>query len=354
MATNFDDFRLAVEALSGGKNTVKLDDLGMPSVMVPLPALTYADVMTGGTADKLPGFLIENAERKMYVSKFLNIIVNNRAYSLPMKDPRASINFDAALAACRTKGEGWGLNTAGLWAAIMSWCYKNNTIPRGNTNYGAAHDAAHEKGIGTHMADATRVGRTATGSGPATWYHDLTTTGIADLVGNVWEWTAGLRLVNGEIQIIPYSDALKSSVNLGAASTDWKAIMPNGSLVAPGTAGTLKYDGETAGGGIRINTEIEFTTDAMGVDKYTTKAFGSIAAKSGVSIPQIMYGLGLAPISGYSYQGLMYLRNHEAERLPSRGGSFSSTSYAGLGALRLDDPRSNVSADIGFRSAFYE
>ena len=31
---NFDDMKLAVEALSGGKNTVLLDDRGMPSIMV--------------------------------------------------------------------------------------------------------------------------------------------------------------------------------------------------------------------------------------------------------------------------------------------------------------------------------
>lgn len=353
MATNFDDFRLAVEALSGGKNTVKLDDVGMPSVMVPLTSLTYADIMSGGTTDKLPGFLIENVEKKMYVSKFLNIVVNNRAYSLPMKDPRASIDFDTALAACRAKGEGWGLNTVGLWAAIMNWCYKNQTVPRGNTSYGASHSATHEKGVPTHMYTATQVGRTATGSGPATWYHDLTTTGIADLVGNVWEWTAGLRLVNGEIQIIPYSDALKSSVNLGAASTEWKAVMPDGSLVAPGTAGTLKYDGETATGGIRINTEIEFTTSTM-ANTYAAKAFGSIVAKTGVVIPQILYGLGLAPISDYSYDGTMYLRNHEAERLPIRGGGFIYGADAGLGALNLGNPRSIVDVYVGFRSALYE
>ena len=35
--SNFDDFKLSVEALSGGSNTVKLDDIGMPSVMFVLP-----------------------------------------------------------------------------------------------------------------------------------------------------------------------------------------------------------------------------------------------------------------------------------------------------------------------------
>ena len=32
--SNFDDLKLAVEALTGGKNTVLLDDVGLPSIMV--------------------------------------------------------------------------------------------------------------------------------------------------------------------------------------------------------------------------------------------------------------------------------------------------------------------------------
>ena len=351
MATNFDDFKLAVETISGGRNTVKLDDIGMPSVMVPFPTLTYADIMSGGTTDKLPGFLIENVEKKMSISKFPNIVVNNRAYSLPTKDPRANITFDAALAACRAKGGNWGLNTFALWAAVMSWCHKNNTIPRGNTNYGSAYNFSYEKGIPSYMYTAEQVGRTATGSGPATWYHDLTTTGIADLVGNVWEWLAGMRLVSGEIQIIPYSDALKSSVNMGAASTEWKAILQDGSLVAPGTANTLKYDGESAGAGVRLNTAIEFPTSG---ETSFTKAFTSLAAKAGVTVPQLLYGLGLMPIAGNTYAGTVYMRNHEPERLPYRGGSFFITSDAGLGALYLYNPRSFSSVAVGFRSALFE
>ena len=37
--SNFDDMKLAVEALSGGKNTVLFDDIGMPSIMVVLPQM---------------------------------------------------------------------------------------------------------------------------------------------------------------------------------------------------------------------------------------------------------------------------------------------------------------------------
>jgi hypothetical protein len=355
MATNFDDFKLAVESLSGGKNTVKLDDLGMPSVMVPFPTLTYADIMAGGTTDKMPGFLIENVEKKMYISKFLNIVVNNRAYSLPMKDPKASITFDAALAACRAKGGNWGLNTFALWAAIMSWCYKNNTIPRGNTNYGSAYNYSYEKGIPTTYDTSTppKTLHTATGSGPATWNHDLTTTGIADLVGNVAEWLAGMRLVNGEIQVIPYSDALKSSVNMSEASTEWKAILfADGSLVAPGTAGTVKIDGKTASSGLCLNNQIVNSTGAT----YFSESFETlaVASGSGLTIPAILYGLGLAPIAEYTYAGTVFANNNIAERMPYRGGHYSGTSGAGLGYLHLSAARSSSDGCVGFRSALFE
>ena len=78
--TNFDDLKLAVEALSGGRNTVLLDDIGMPSIMVPFPKLTYADIMDGGTQDPLPAFLVDGEEIPViYESKFPTITVNDRA-----------------------------------------------------------------------------------------------------------------------------------------------------------------------------------------------------------------------------------------------------------------------------------
>ena len=106
--TNFDDLKLAVQAISGGRNTVLLDDMGMPSIMVPFPKLTYADIMTGGTQDPLPAFLVDGHEIPViYESKYQNIVVNDRAYSLPFEDPRVYITFDQALQMCRNKGDGW-------------------------------------------------------------------------------------------------------------------------------------------------------------------------------------------------------------------------------------------------------
>lgn len=351
--SNFDDLKLSVEAISGGRNTVILDDLGMPSIVVPFPKLTYADVITGGTQDALPAFIVDGEEIDViYQSKFQNIVVNDRAYSLPFKDPRASIDFDTALRMCRNKGAGWHLQTNALFAAINLWCQKNGTVPRGNNNYGKDYYNAHEKGVPTHQNTPTQVGRTATGSGPVTWYHNYDSSGIADLNGNVWEWCAGLRLVNGEIQVIPYGNAMKSDCNMGASSTEWKAILADGTFVAPGTAGTLKFDGKTSSGGIMV-TSGAITNPSTGTGD-RNEAFKSITAASGLTIPKILIALGLYPESGATYGGdRVYLRNHEEERLPYRGSGFYLTSDSGPSALFLDLPRSGVRTSIGFRSAFF-
>lgn len=352
--TNFDDLKLAVQAISGGRNTVLLDDMGMPSIMVPFPKLTYADIMTGGTQDPLPAFLVDGHEIPViYESKYQNIVVNDRAYSLPFEDPRVYITFDQALQMCRNKGDGWHLHSNALWAAIQSWCYRNKTVPHGNGNYGKDYSNPHEHGVTTYIDGNHGGGRTATGSGPVTWYHNYDSSGIADLCGNIWEWVAGLRMVNGEIQIIPYGNSMKADCNMSATSTEWKAIMPNGTLVAPGTAGTLKYDGETATGAPRINTAVEFKPGTD--DGYYWRQFGTLAAKAGVDIPPMMKALGLAPIPDYEYgNGGFWIRPQAAERLPLRGAGWADTSDAGVAALYLGDPRSDSNLYVGFRAAFYE
>lgn len=351
--TNFDDLKLAVQAISGGRNTVLLDDMGMPSIMVPFPKLTYADIMTGGTQDPLPAFLVDGHEIPViYESKYQNIVVNDRAYSLPFEDPRVYITFDQALQMCRNKGDGWHLHSNALWAAIQSWCYRNKTVPHGNGNYGKDYSNPHEHGVTTYIDGNHGGGRTATGSGPVTWYHNYDSSGIADLCGNIWEWVAGLRMVNGEIQIIPYGNSMKADCNMSATSTEWKAIMPNGTLVAPGTAGTLKYDGETATGAPRINTAVEFKPGTD--DGYYWRQFGTLAAKAGVDIPPMMKALGLAPIPDYEYgNGGFWIRPQAAERLPLRGAHWNCTTNAGVSALHLLDPRSVSVVSVGFRAAYY-
>ena len=127
--------------------------------------------------------------------------------------------------------------------------------------------------------------------------------------------------------------------------------MPNGTLVEPGTAGTLKIDRTSASDAtLRINTAVTTqTTDSND----TSTLFKDVKAVSGVSIPQILIAAGLFPDSAQTTPGRFWARNN-GERLPFRGSGFYGTSDGGAGALYLGGPRSNVYGDVSFRSALYE
>ena len=345
---NFDDLKLSIEALSGGKNTVLFDDLGMPSVMVPFPKLKMSDLIAGGSENIHPAFSVDGVEKSViYVSKYQNIVLNERGYSLPMRDPRASLNFDQAVTYCRNKGKGWSLTPYSLWSAIALWCRKNGTMPRGNNNYGADHAYGHEKGVQTYY-ESGKIARCATGSGPNTWNHNWMPDGIADLNGNVWEWCAGMRLMNGEIQIIPYANCMAADASMGASSTLWKAIAADGTLVEPGTAGTLKYN--------YVSGHIQLTSgDITPEDTWRGDTYQNMTLDSALTVPEIAKALLIYPDEpGGDYGGDGHYMNNSGERLPICGGGWDYTSYAGVFGVLLNGPRSNSNTYFGFRSAYCE
>lgn len=228
------------------------------------------------------------------------------------------------------------------WITPTSW--------NGMENY---HDAS-----GYH-----NTGRTLTGSGPASWYHDGTPFGVDSLNGNVWEWVGGLRVMNGEIQIIPDNNAAEH-VDQSASSTLWKAILQDGSLANPGAANSLKYNGAVAGDATQTDHYIGNPILDIKNDKpaYTggnvNDNFGqfsctleTLAAASGVTVPQLLKSLGLFPVDSSLNADVFYVRNY-GERLPLRGGDWFDGTGAGVFSLHLINPRSISDVNVGFRSAF--
>ena len=340
-----------------GNNIWIADDLGLPSLMVYIPKFKISDIITGGSDNTHPAFIVNGTEvTGIYISKYQNVVYNNRAYSLPCKDPKTYVNFDTARQACEAKGPGWHLMTNAEWAAIVLWCRKNNLMPKGNNNYGKDVSESTYVAIPTYIDMQGKTCRVATGSGPVTWSHNGEVTGIWDLNGNVYEWTGGYRTVDGEIQILPNNDAADADNSQGDQSSKWKAIMPDGTLVAPGTAGTLKWDytadpgTDNVGKPFRLNTVLAFP--ASNDLPYGARQFNTLTAANGVTVPEILKALALFPADNGGHGGDYFYMRNRGERLAYHGGAWSGASDAGVFCADGVRPRSFTSASVGFRSAY--
>lgn len=349
-----DALRQSVEASSGGVNTVLYDSKGYPSIMCVVPRFNLEDIHADLGTGTHPAFMVGGVQKsEIFVGKFQARVHDGHALSLPGQDPTASINFDGANARCTAKGPGWHMMTNAEWAAVALWCWKNGFMPRGNTNWGRDYAQTYETGRrqdGQAPGFNEGTARTLTGSGPASWYHDNSPAGIADMCGNVWEWVRGMRMVDGEIQIIPENNAAMTDADHSAGSPLWRAILQNGTLVDPGTASTLKWDASGANGAGNPVLATAVTSQSDG-ETAASRLYKDLTATSGVTAPPLLKALGLYPHATNIDRGYLYMRN-EGERLPIRGGGWGNGVHAGVFALSLDSARSYAATTFGFRPAF--
>ena len=104
------------------------------------------------------------------------------------------------------------------WSNVILWSLKMGIKITGNC-YGYVNKSyVNIDAEGTNMTQYPADGyyKTRTGMGPTTWNHNGLEGGIADMCGNVWEATDGLKLVNNVIYIFD-NDTDKNWVSTGVA-----------------------------------------------------------------------------------------------------------------------------------------
>lgn len=340
------------------QNNIIIDNFGNPSVMVYVEKFYLDEVIDGASHIPHPAFIVDEKELNgIYISKFQNVIFDGHAYSLPNEDPATHIDFDTAINACSSKGKGFHLMTAAEWGAVALWCQKNGWLPYGNNAMGM--DIREEKTVAkiAYYDKEKAICRTATGTGPIEWSHNKQTDGIYDLNANIWEWVGGLRLVFGELQVLPNNNGASDSYSQSIFSDDWRAIDgTNGTLLKPNGNGTTKNSVKLD----YIDNHWLYITNKITnpLAKFRFCAFADVDTHPTIceKAKELLYSLGCLPCQlDYNYQDVsFYANNGAAERIPFRGGRFGQGLNSGVFKTCFDDPRTYSGDAVGFRSAYYE
>ncbi|MDD3770472.1 MAG: SUMF1/EgtB/PvdO family nonheme iron enzyme [Sulfuricurvum sp.] len=344
-----DTLRASVEASTGGKVTVLYDDKGFPSYMNIIPKFKVEDIDASLGTGVHPAFIVGGVEKsEIFIGQHLANVRDDRAVSLPGVDPKTGVTYDQAKAYCKNKGGGWHLMTNWEWAALSLWSLKNGFQPRGNTNYGRSHEATYETGVrmdGGVPGENTGTPRTLSGSGPASWRHDNTPSGVADLVGNVREWQDGLKIVDGKIFMPADNNYSLPEANWNDTGVYFDATIAGGGI--DGTYGDV-------GDPVLSDSITNYSGPVGDVGSYDYASIAewkALTSKAGWTVPVSMKQALIYPYDSTAAKGNLYVRNY-GERMPIRGGSWNYGASAGLGSLHLSDARSSSGSTIGFRPAF--
>ena len=350
-----DNYDLASLALKSAypDNELIYDDVGEPSVMVRLHARTLRELGMGDSTAVHPAFIIDGQEvDDIYVGKYLSTIHNNRAYSLPDRDPAASINFDNAAKMCSNKGKGWHILTRMERGFLVRLMQLKGFFPDGNILYGKGADGIY-RARPSFSGDDGKIYRTATGTGLEAYSHNNSLAGVADLRGDTWEWDGGIRLLNGEVQILPNNDGANNTHPQSANSLQWKAIScADGSMIAPDgkgtTVGTVKLDWRNEA---PIYAEVKEDI-AEGTHGAYFRSF-KCSPEVGAEAQQVLKNLGMlmdkeGEIFANQYN---YFDLHNERFLCSGGGDSYGANY-GAASFGGGHSRFHGSWSIGFRCAF--
>ncbi len=322
--------------------------------MVEIPRKNFDPTNLFASATIHPAFTTNSTQKRVFIGKGQAVDDGNgHPVSWMNNIPKNSLTFDQELAACAQLNNGSTITgfhqMTNAEFALIQEISKNQlgtTELYGNNNWGQdidAKDVTFRLNVPAAFTDHVSDGKSYTGSGGHRTSHNYQPDGIFDLNGNVWERVGGMKIVNGEIQILANNDAADYTKDQSSTSTIYKAILDDASLVTPGTTGTLKFS--TAGN----------ITKVAPASIASDKPFESIGCEADVSSTSagiaLLKTLGIYPYTtGLNSDHFWF--NTNGEFVPLRGGYWGAGSNAGLFALGLLNTRSDAYWSLGFRLAF--
>ena len=345
--------KASTEALTNAEQTIIYTAKGQPSFMYVLKKfdMSTIDPNLSGTH---PAFIVNGVEKsEIYIGVYQATLVNGELVSQPNIAPSRITSPADFLTAVRANGAGHHLITNAEWAALALQSAKNNTQPQGNTYFGRSADDATQfgrriDGVSASAGITTGTPVIFTGSGPVSFRHNGRYNGISDMAGNIAEYCSGLRLVNGEVQILANNNAALSSADFSATSSEWKAISGvDGTLITPDGSGTTANSVKMATSGTNAYTLV-FVNYGL---------FSAITNPSSTPVStlamNLLKALAIVPISNFTYNNDMISALFSGERITYRGGRWDAGIGGGIFKLQLDVDRSVASGDLGTRTAYY-
>ena len=310
------------------KAVIVMDSAGLPNYMT----MFYMEPGTYEPEDVPELFKIRNKiVPAVLVSQFTNTMIKGVPASLPYQQPKHTISYDEAAAACGRKGKGWHLMTNTEFVYLLHEAEELGHTIGGNTNYGSNSKNEQESGVRYDSA-----GRTLTGCDPLTWSHDGTAGGVFGICGNFWEFVTGLRLHKGVVEYTKDNDAAVEGYKDEAP--DWTVAEVNGK--------PLKLYGSSDGGMVMSTAEkIEKDWDGCHIAELQLEELEDV--------PEIAYKLGIVPHDWKNETAGIWADSELEEAVPFRGSSFGTASDGGAGALCLGYARSIVSLNVSLRSALF-
>lgn len=306
------------------------DNAGIPSFMHRFRKITNKELF-GGSEKTHPAFIIGGEEYdEIYISVYENTMINGKPYSLPYQKPVTDITIEDFARACFSKGEGWHCITAAEWGLLANLSLKNGTLPHGNTNSGKYHADKSEEGKTYGV-----YGKTLTGSGPETWTHDHTPTGVHDLCGNIWEFCRGMRIKDGVLYSAKDNDAALPETDLSESGKDWHEIRDDNGRTLRVSVG----DDED---------ETTITCDTEYSEGYCGCEWQEVSADSpSEQMKELAFYAG-------EPEAYCWIDSSDGEWILYRGGYWNNGAGAGVFFSNLGSPRSYSGAYLGGRSAYFK